>query len=262
MADPSYRLAVVVAHPDDETFGTGSVLLHAAAAGARTSVVCATRSEAGEVAPGVEVPDGGLGVLREQELRDAAEALGVAHVELLSYADSGMSGDPAPGTLCAAPVEEVVAAVGAALSRLEPDVVVTLDGGDSHRDHIAVRDAVLAATRDQPVRVYLHALPRSLLRAWVREKTGDPHAAAYTDPADPTTPELGTPDEAVTTVLDTSEHHEARLVAIARHRSQVSPFEGLSDELGRAFLTADHLVRVAPTWADGVGAPRESSLWG
>ena len=46
------RLMVVVAHPDDESFGCGSTLLHAAAAGARTAVVCATRGEAGEPAPG------------------------------------------------------------------------------------------------------------------------------------------------------------------------------------------------------------------
>ena len=46
------RLLVVVAHPDDETFGTGSVLLHAAASGWATTVVCATRGEAGEVVEG------------------------------------------------------------------------------------------------------------------------------------------------------------------------------------------------------------------
>ena len=41
------RLQVVVAHPDDETFGCGSMLLHAAGSGAETAVVCATRGEEG-----------------------------------------------------------------------------------------------------------------------------------------------------------------------------------------------------------------------
>ena len=54
------HVLVVVAHPDDETFGCGSLLLHAAAAGARTSVLCATRGEAGNVAPGVRVPTTGV----------------------------------------------------------------------------------------------------------------------------------------------------------------------------------------------------------
>ena len=91
------RLMVVVAHPDDETFGCGSLLLHASAAGAITEVVCATRGEAGEVAPGVRLPHGGLGPLREAELREAARLLGVRRVELLAFGDSGMDGEVGPG---------------------------------------------------------------------------------------------------------------------------------------------------------------------
>src|SRR3954447_14239186 len=95
------RLLVVVAHPDDETFGCGSVLAHAAARGATVAVCCATRGEAGEPAPdsGVGIED--LGVVREAELRAAAAHLGVERVDVLDDADSGMEGDPPAGSLAA-----------------------------------------------------------------------------------------------------------------------------------------------------------------
>ncbi len=132
------RLLVVVAHPDDETFGCGSLLLHAAAAGAETAVVCATRGEAGGTGED-------LGAVRERELRDAAAVLNVGSVDLLDYRDSGMSGAAGADTLVGAPFEEVRADVEAAVAAFRPDVLVTLDASDSHRDHVRIRDAALAA---------------------------------------------------------------------------------------------------------------------
>ena len=243
---PVPRVLVVVAHPDDETFGTGSVLLHAAAAGAHTGVVCATRGEAGEVVPGVELPVGGVAGLREAELRAAADALGVAEVDLLAFADSGMDGTPAPGSLCGAPYADVVEAVSAAVERFGPDVVVTLDGSDGHRDHVRVRDAVVEVVTPTAARLYLHCLPRSLMHEWVRHKAGMESAAAYVD-----LPEIGTPDEQITTRLDTGGLLERRRRAIALHASQSSPFDGLPEDLERRFLGTDHLIRVSPPWTGG-----------
>lgn len=60
---------MVVAHPDDETFGLGSVIAAAVAEGAEVVVCCATRGEAGEAA---ELPEGAdLGAVRADELRTA-----------------------------------------------------------------------------------------------------------------------------------------------------------------------------------------------
>ena len=242
-------LLVVVAHPDDETFGCGSLLMHAAARGARTVVVCATRGEAGEVDDGVVVPAGGLGELRESELRAAAASLEVDEVELLDFVDSGMDGDPGTETLCGAHVEAVAAAVREAVDRNRPDVVVTLDGGDGHRDHVRIRQAVEAALAGHPVPLYVHGPPRSLLRAWVRHHAGRDQGddwAAYTE-----LPEIGTPDEQYTTVVETPELLARREAAIAMHASQRSPFDGLPEELHRAFLTREHLIRLNPPWEGG-----------
>ena len=137
---------VVVAHPDDETFGCGSLLLHAAAAGARTSVVCATRGEAGGVAAGVRVPTTGVAGLREAELRAAARALGVSDVELLGLHGLRHGRRPPRTTRCAGRrTPRWWRRCAQAVERHDPDVVVTLDGSDGHRDHARIRDAVVDA---------------------------------------------------------------------------------------------------------------------
>ena len=246
-------LLLVVAHPDDETFGCGSLLLHAATRGARTVVVCATRGEAGEVTERVVVPAGGLGELREAELRAAARYLEVDEVEVLGFVDSGMDGEPAPETLCGAHLDDVAAAVRDAVDRHRPDVVVSLDGGDGHRDHVRIREAVEAALTVSPIPLYVQGVPRSLMQAWVRHHAGRDYPA-YTE-----LPDIGTPDEQFTTVVDTPQFLEQRDAAIALHASQRSPFDGLADDLHHAFLTREHLVRIHPPWG---GGPLESELLG
>ena len=124
MTSPS-RLLVTVAHPDDETFGTGSLIALAAERGARVTVLCATRGEAGE-AHGVPA-DADLAAVREAELRAAGAVLGVDRFVLLDFGDSGMTGDPPVGALAAAPLDEVASAVRTVIDDVRPDVVVTLD---------------------------------------------------------------------------------------------------------------------------------------
>lgn len=236
---PGDRWLAVVAHPDDESFGCGSTLARAAQLGAAVTVVCATRGEAGEPAEGC--PDGDLGAVREDELRRAAARLGV-DVELLDLRDSGFAGDLPPGALCGVPVADLAAQIAATAARLAADVVVVLDGSDGHRDHLHVRAAAHAALPDlDGVALYEHCLPNRLMRRWLAEmrelRPGTAHLAL--DPA-----ALGRRDAEVTDVLDVASVLDRREAAIAEHRSQTSPFDGLSAGLRRAFLTEDHLVRV------------------
>jgi N-acetyl-1-D-myo-inositol-2-amino-2-deoxy-alpha-D-glucopyranoside deacetylase len=239
------RWLVAVAHPDDETFGCGSTIARAAGLGARVVVACATRGEAGE--PGPDVPaDSDLGAVREQELHRAAARLGVAEVELLGYRDSGFDGPPAAGSLCAAPLDDVTDLFAGLVERLRPDVVVVLDGSDGHRDHLRVRSAVHAAVGRPPgprPRLVEQCLPNSLMRRWLAEMRLLRPGTAYHS-LDPST--LGRDDADITDVLDGSGVLAQREAAIAEHRSQASPFDGLSHDLRRAFLSSDHLARIEP----------------
>ena len=235
------RLLVVVAHPDDESFGCGSILARAAAEGHETAVLCATRGEAGES----RVPTDDLAAVREDELRDAARILGVGVVRVLDHADSGMTGDPSPGTLAAAEPERVAAEVRTVVDELRPDVVVTLDASDGHRDHAAVRDATLAAVdraSHPPAATYLACLARSSMARWADHMRTTGGGDAYLSLGT-----LGTPDDEITTILDARPVLATRWEAMRAHTSQASPYDGLPAELQDEFLATDRLRLVRGT---------------
>src|SRR2546426_2529804 len=85
------KLLCVLAHPDDESLGTGGILAKYAAEGVETYLVTATRGERGWFGderdnPGLEA----LGKIREAELLAAASVLGIHRVEFLDYLDGDL----------------------------------------------------------------------------------------------------------------------------------------------------------------------------
>src|SRR6267378_3324190 len=76
------RLLAVLAHPDDESMGTGGTLYRHAAAGVDVHLLCVTRGGEGWQGkpPGATKED--LPRLRTRELDAAGRALGLAAVEL------------------------------------------------------------------------------------------------------------------------------------------------------------------------------------
>ena len=243
------RMLLAVAHPDDETFGCGSLLAHAADQGVEVTVVCATRGEEGEPAPGCGVAAEDLGSAREEELRAAAAHLGVSDVVLLDWRDSGMDGDPAGGTLCGTPLDDVAHRLVSILEESRPSVVVTLDGSDGHRDHVHMRDATVAAFElaDLPeAQLYLSCLPRRIMRAWIDVLREQQPGSDYLHLA-----ELGTPEDDIHVVIDTTDLLARREQAMALHRSQVPPHDMLPPDLRRRSLTAECLHRLRPPWPGG-----------
>jgi LmbE family N-acetylglucosaminyl deacetylase len=251
MSGPTRRALLVVAHPDDETFGAGSVIASLSAAGVEVVVCCATRGEVGE-AHGV--PDGAdLGAVREAELRAAGAILGVADFVLLGYLDSGMVGDLAEGSLVGAPLEEVVGRVRAVVEDLDPELVITLDpvNSDGHRDHVRIGEATTEACRGRGgTRVYYWTVSREMLRVWFAELARvQPDAGLLALDLDRSG--VGRPDADITTVVDVSAFRSVRERAVAAHSSQRSPMADMPEHLVEAFVSTDRLVRVQPPWPGG-----------
>lgn len=239
----SQRLLVIVAHPDDESFGCGSTIAEAVRRGCTVAVCCASLGEEGELAAGYDLGGASLGRARERELRAAAALLGAEVLPPLGLRDSGWDGEPHPDSICGVAEDALVARLDAVVAAERPDVVLTLAGDDGHRDHARLAAAVSRALAGRPeIRLYHWCLPNDLMQEWAAETARLRPETAHLALS---IAELGTPADRITTVLDTSGHLEVRRRAIAAHASQTSPYEGLSPELAEAFLTTDHLVRVA-----------------
>jgi LmbE family N-acetylglucosaminyl deacetylase len=225
----SPALLAVFAHPDDESFRSGGTLALLACRGVRVQVLTATRGEAGSCGdPPLCRPEELAGV-REQELRCACAALGIAPPILLDYRD---------GELATVDEDEGAARVGAVMRQVRPDALLTWppDGLSGHPDHIAVsRWTVLAFQqaaapgRDGPRLLYYMAIPVSLQQA-----LGLNQLSAIDDAG-------------ITLAVDVLPVWERKLAAIRCHRTQLgqSPILAADPERQRRFLGQEHFRRAA-----------------
>ncbi|GAA2748877.1 PIG-L family deacetylase [Kitasatospora cinereorecta] len=236
MADRPLTLMAVHAHPDDEATGTGGVLARYAAEGIRTVLVTCTDGGCGDGPGGVKPGEDGhdpaaVAALRRRELEASCQVLDVDHLELLEYADSGMMGwatNDAPGSFWRTPVAEGAARLAELMRHYRPDVVVTYDenGFYGHPDHIQANRITMAALEltDLTPKVYWTTAPRSMMERFgevMREFGAD---FEEPDPAEAEAvvefPEIGLPDEEITTWVDTTEFGGQKFDALAAHASQ------------------------------------------
>src|SRR3977135_3463238 len=135
-------LMAVHAHPDDEAISTGGVLALAAAEGIRTVVVTCTNGELGDgpggVKPGEEGHDEAAVVAtRRVELEKAVKELGVDHLEMLGYHDSGMvdwSYKDRPDVFSQVPVDEAAGRLSELFEREQPAVATSSEEETAYRD--------------------------------------------------------------------------------------------------------------------------------
>lgn len=230
------NLMCVLAHPDDETLGTGGVLAKYAAEGVTTHVVIATRGQRGwQGYPADNPGPDALGQMREAELQAAISTLGVSELTLLDYMDGDLD-QADPATI----IREIVACIRTA----RPQVVITFgpDGSYGHPDHIAISQFTLAAVGlaadpcyeadGEPHRVsklYFYVENNVQLPMYLEQLGGDlsfPVDGVKRGP-------IIWPDWAITTRIDASDHWRTVLQAMLCHYSQT--FEWKLDTLPEAW---------------------------
>jgi N-acetyl-1-D-myo-inositol-2-amino-2-deoxy-alpha-D-glucopyranoside deacetylase len=236
------RVLAVFAHPDDESIACGATLARCADAGARVSLLCVTRGEAGQRVPGSGAEDVALGVVRRGELQQAAGRLGIDDVIVLDHPDGSLTGvDPALFR------HEIVLTI----RHLQPDVVITFgpDGLYWHPDHIFVHERVTEAVQSfgaaGPALFYV-VLPNGLMKTVLDTAIANPGAppdlSLWT--IDPDAFGAYAPDP--TLVIEVRSHVDRKLAALRCHRTQigdVSPFVWLTPAQAQELLGREYFVR-------------------
>ncbi len=222
------RLLYVGAHPDDETFFAAGTIAKYAEEGTHVAVACATRGERGATADLCSIEE--LPKIREAELRDAMNILGVEEVYILPYEDQ---------KLAQAPYEEIRQQLVKVIRTARPQIVITFDpnGANLHSDHMAISrftsDALGAAADERWYRELgaAHTIERLL---W------QPPTVIFRYPEKTDLQK----EPGIDFLIDTSRWSEKKAAAIRAHRTQ---------RLGRLFFDDADGRRTFSTEAFRVG---------
>jgi N-acetylglucosamine malate deacetylase 2 len=157
---PWERVLVVVAHPDDESFGLGAVVAAFTSRGSQVAVLSLTEGETSTLGAGIN-----LARMRRQELTAASQELGVSEAVLHHHPDGALR------SVCRHVLAgEVVDEVGAV--RAEGLLVFDTSGVTGHPDHAAATSAALLAADVLDLPVLAWTLPLSVAEQLNEELDG------------------------------------------------------------------------------------------
>jgi len=191
------RAMVVCAHPDDAEIGVGATIARWTAHGCEIVYVVCTTGSGGSNDPGMTGER--LVLLRAEEQRESARALGVKEVVMLDHPDGSLED-----------TREFRGEIVRAIRQHRPHTVFTHDphrmNGFQHRDHriagTVTMDAVYPFARD-----HLHYAEQ------IEREGLQPHKVRHLMMWGADRPDV---------VVDVSETLEQQIEALARHASQVA----------------------------------------
>jgi LmbE family N-acetylglucosaminyl deacetylase len=235
----------VFAHPDDESLACGGTLARLSDAGVRVVLLCASRGRKGAISDPALVPDGDLGRVRAEELRQAATVLGVADVLIFDHPDGDLRWADAPLF-----DKEIISAI----RDYQADAVITFDddGLYWHLDHVGIHertwDAIEALGADAPS-LYFVTMPKGVIRQVVDAAARRGWTPPASGPWAIVPDAFGLHAKPPTVVMDVSDWVPRKIAAVLCHRTQMgidNPFARLDAADARKWLGTEYFRRLEP----------------
>lgn len=229
------RILLLLAHPDDETFGPGGTIAKYAEEGVDVFLATATRGEAGMLGDPPFTDRARIGDVRTRELLRAAKILGIREVSFLGFRDGRLSGIPP---------ENIVEKAVWQIRLRRPHVLIGFgpEGVSRHPDHVVMSDVALEAfdAAADPSR-----FPRQFddgISPWATYKLYQFEIAQEIFD-EWGVPLAGVPRAKLTTTVDTSAYVERKIQAFYSHRTQAKDYNRiLSREGYREFCRRETYV--------------------
>jgi len=228
------KVLLIFAHPDDETFGCGGTIAKLVSEGVEVNLITATTGQAGMTGKYGDITPDELGKIREQEHARAGKILGISNIHYLGLMDGEVSKHSIP---------ELAEMLKSLIEKENPDIAITFEknGASNHPDHKQMSRAATEAFKqwmkkaDKHVRLYHLAVPESYLKAY--QKAGLMMTAFGTP--------QGTPDENITTIVDTTDFFEIKDKSAKMHVTQASDWERFGKRMDIVDLRKEYFELVA-----------------
>jgi LmbE family N-acetylglucosaminyl deacetylase len=237
------RLALVFAHPDDDSFGVGGTVA-AHRDDLELLVVLATSGDAGLIADPSLATRENLGEVREEEARASYRALGVQpDLVFLRHPD---------GKLPEIDRGELVKQVAERLAAFRPDVVVTFgpEGVTKHDDHIEMHHVGTEAFHRAREgsdggfrRLFYVGIPQTRI-----DQFRELQRMAGQEPFDPEAPfqPRGVPDETIAVWADVTPVWKLKHEALLAHATQAMEVEEIPEQARPLVFGHEHFVQGWP----------------
>lgn len=204
------KILVVMAHPDDESFGPGGTIAKYAACGVEIHLLCATRGDWG-MWSGLEANGRKLADVRENEHREGLKILGVKELEYLGYVD---------GHLSNILIDEILEKVRRKVEKFKPEILLTFDlmGLSGHIDHMTMTQVAIKVFEEEKSikKLYFYTYsPKRNKYYWEKY-----HRRSW-----------GRPQREITTFIDCGDFLTKKVAAAKCHLSQM-----------------DDVTRLMPVW--------------